>query len=167
MGAYPQYHSLTVCFALILLIVTPLQHNISKCFKKMWSETTTYWHTVVNTLGSRHNQKSVSVVSVPNFCIFPTPTHLSLQVPAPHVKKTPAQIRVFVCSSGRASPVTVAWRHMLGRYAMMVSLLWHLNAKHKSKSVITTDYSVNISYKFCYKFGYVESQTLTLSLNGL
>lgn len=79
----------------------------------------------VNKMGCRPKQKGEKALFsclflklLPPFITSPC---LLLQDPAPHVRKTPAQIGEFVCSSGRASPVTAAWPHMLDLYATTVS----------------------------------------------
>lgn len=47
--------------------------------------------------------------------------HLCLKDPAPPARRTPAIIRGCVCSSGRASRATVAWRPMEAHTAAIVS----------------------------------------------
>lgn len=59
--------------------------------------------------------------SPPNFVFFFFHFLICLQAPAPRARRTRALTRECACSSGRASPATVAWRRTLGRCATTVS----------------------------------------------
>lgn len=79
-------------------------------------------------------------LSPPNFFFLFLHFLICLQALAPRARRTRAPTRGCACSSGRASPATVAWRHTQGRCVTMVS--WSIVSSRFKYNLVTANAEV-------------------------